>query len=689
MVPTASEGIHGSEDIAVKCGPIIAFLLGLLAAVSGRAAETERLDLGVPEVRRQAVERLERESRQAKAAAWAQARREGWRPRKEANGRIFEVMAIRNGRVIAYVTTNVNAAISTAANLIRNTSPYNLNGAGLSVGIWDGGLVRSTHQELTGRTTLMDAGSVEDHSTHIAGTIGAAGVNADAEGMAPSVAMDSYDWTDDIAEVTSRAMSYAGEPGTIQISNHSYGFAAGWQLEGTDYYWYGTWGNRESESFGIYDTHARDWDVVCADAPYYLPFKSAGNDRIDDAPPAGTLFYYFLGHWRTKTYDPDTDPYDDGWDNGGFDTTPMAANAKNLITVGAVKDAVSAGVRSLGSAAMSPFSGWGPTDDGRIKPDIVANGVSVYSTKAASDSSYGWLGGTSMATANATGSAALLVEYYGELFPGQFMRASTIKGLIIHTADDLGRPGPDYSFGWGLMNVKAAADHMERHHADPAGNRIVEDALDGTHPARSYEFTWTGGSPIRATLCWTDPPASALTGLDDPSPRLINDLDLRVVGPSATTYYPYTLDPSNPATNASTGDNTLDNVEQVFVASPGAAGTYTVQVSHKGTLSGTAQAFSLLITGPADAVVLSIATSSADPDWVDVTWWSAPGFTLYWTGDPPGGPQTWNAVDGAALSDVVDNGDGTWTWTDKGTDTDMGGLAPGDATARFYRVGVN
>jgi subtilisin family serine protease len=677
-----------------RCAHTALLLLCLLAALPAFAAENERPNLGVPETRQQVVEQLMLESRGAKGAAWVLAQRQGWSPKGQVNGRLFELMAIDNGRVYTYVTTNVNAAISTGVNLIRNVSPYNLNGAGLTAGIWDGGLVRASHQEFTGRVSPMDGGTVEDHSTHVAGTIGAAGIVPAAEGMAPSVDIHSYEWTDDVAEMTSRAMSYPGEPGTIQFSNHSYSYIAGWFWDGASYWWYGTWGDRESDYFGLYDTYTRDWDVLCYNAPYFLPFKAASNDRSDDAPPDGTWFYYYMNGWKPKRYDSSKHPYDDGWDNGGFDTIPFVGNAKNIMTVGAVNDAVSGGTRSLGNATMTSFSSWGPTDDGRIKPDIVANGVQLYSSTAGSDSSYDSYSGTSMATPNAMGSAALLVEYYGNLFPGEYMRASTIKGLIIHTADDLGRPGPDYSFGWGLMNAKAAADFIERQHAEPTVNRMLEDVLDGSNPARSYEFTWDGSSPIRATLCWTDPPASAVTGLDNPSPRLVNDLDLRIVGPGGgTTYYPYVLDPSNPLANATTGDNVLDNVEQVFILSPDTPGTYTVQVSHKGTLTDGEQYFSLLISGAASpiqgATVLSITRSGADPAWVEMTWTSGPTFTLYWTGDPPGGPQTWNAVDGSALGDVVDNGDTTWTWTDKGTDPDMGGLAPADVEKRFYRVGAD
>jgi len=86
--------------------------------------------------------------------------------------------------------------------------------------------------------------------------------------------------------------------------------------------------------------------------------------------------------------------------------------------------------------------------------------------------------------------------------------------------------------------------------------------------------------------------------------------------------------------------------------------------------------------------VLSIACSTENHGWVEITWLSGSAFTLYWTADIPGGSQSWDPVDGPGVADVTDNGDGTWTWTDKGADPEMGGQAPGDVEKRLYRVRV-
>ena len=568
-----------------------------------------------------AVDALAQQARADKDAAWKTAREQGWKPREEADGQVSELMAIRDGKVYVYRTENVNAAITTAADQIRNVPPYNLNGSGTVVGVWDAGSIRATHQEFSGRAVSRDGAAAQDHSTHVGGTIGAAGVNPSALGMAPSVALDSYDWDFDTAEMSGRAMSYSGQSGKIQLSNHSYGHVAGWQAN----YWYGTWGARESDTFGIYNSYAAQWDGVCYNAPFYLPFKSAGNDRMDGPPGEGQTFYYFDGSaWIPKSYQAATDPLADGWDNGGYDTIADVGIAKNIMTVGAVNPAVSGGVRSPASAAMTYFSGWGPADDGRVKPDIVADGWFLFSCVASGDAAYDYKSGTSMSSPNAAGSAALLVELHRNLFQGRCIRASTLKGLIIHTADDLGNPGPDYAFGWGLMNAKAAADHMAEEVELPGAGRIVESSLSNTNTSRSMAFLWDRGSPIRVTLCWTDPPGPPLSGLDNPARCLVNDLDLRVVDPSGQTNLPYVLDRLHPSLSATHGDNNLDNVEQVVIPSPAGTGTWTVIVKIDEAITNGAQDYSLLVSGSTIAPLIQHTplvntTDTTEPYAVDAT----------------------------------------------------------------------
>jgi len=208
-----------------------------------------------------------------------------------------------------------------------------------------------------------------------------------------------------------------------------------------------------------------------------------------------------------------------------------------------------------------------------------------------------------MAAPNATGSAALLIQHHANLTSGGVMRASTLKGLLIHTADDLGLPGPDYKFGWGLVNAKAAADLLGDHQAQPSKLRLTEHQLTTATPSRSHAFVWDGVSPIRATLSWTDPAGSSTSTSDLRSPRLVNNLNLKLIGPGGSEHFPFVMPFVGTWTQASmdsaatTGINHTDNVEQVNLAAPPAAGVYQAVVSFSGTLTNGSQHYSLLIDG--------------------------------------------------------------------------------------------
>jgi len=595
-------------------------------------------DLPEDQVRAKMVEYLSNKNLAEKRRAVNWAKEVGMPVREELpGGGVSEIMRLEpDGTPVYYSTNNVQVAKSSQTDLVRDTAPYSVNGSNgtgrFNIGEWDGGSARATHGSLKGRVTQKEGTiTLSDHSTHVAATMIGGPFYPALMGMAPLAGVLSYDFNNDTAEMTAEAQTTAAIGTKVLVSNHSYGSNAGWV--GSQYW--GFWLETEDRKFGQYSSQSVLIDSICFNSPYYQPFFSAGNDRNNPAPATSATFQRLtrttsgvIQQNNPQTYNPAQHPGPDN-QNGGYDTIPDFSGSKNVITVGAVTDALNAaGDRALGATQTAQFSSWGPTDDGRIKPDIVAVGVNVLSASSAGDDRQTTMNGTSMATPGACGSALLLQELYSDNFSGVAMRASTLKALILHTADDLGSAGPDYTFGWGLMNTKKAADMIRSHKGSPINNHMMEDALTTNEASKSYSFNWNGVGPIRVTICWTDPAGTAQGGLDNNTSNLVNDLDLRVAGPGGTTM-PYTLNPASPGTAAATGDNVRDNVEQVYIEAP-TAGTYVVTVNHKGTLTGVngRQNFSLIHEGlRSDAPVIKLSTKlltfstspSSSPDFYSFT----------------------------------------------------------------------
>ncbi len=544
----------------------------------------------------------------------------------------FELVGLdEKNRLVYYTTHNFDAAESTGTSEVWASTPtgYGLTGGGLSIGEWDGGAVLTTHQEFGSRVTQVDgASSLSSHATHVAGTLIAAGVDPSAKGMAYDANLSAHDWNNDDAEMA----AYAA---TGLVSNHSYGTISGWRENNGTWEWWGdtTISATEDDNFGKYSTSARDWDSIAWLAPNYLIVKSAGNDR-NDGPPAGTTSHEVMvfsgGSWvgiPSNTYR----PQDGGVD--GYDCMSIKGTAKNILTVGAVFD-IPGGYSNPNDVVMTSFSNWGPTDDGRIKPDLVGNGVGLYSTSSSGNTNYYNSSGTSMSSPNVAGSLLLLQEMYNDS-NNVFMLSSTLKGLALHTADEAGaNDGPDYSNGWGLLNTKSAADVI----ADTVANRILEENLTN-NATYTYTVYSDGTQPLAATICWNDPPGLPKSALDDTASNLINDLDLRILDSGGSTFQPWILDPANPSAAATTGDNFRDNVEKVFIANP-VAGFYTIQVTHKGTLHGSQpQEFSVIATGLAvSGITAPLADFSASDSTICV------GDMVTFTDLSQNSPDTWSWV---------------------------------------------
>lgn len=523
--------------------------------------------------------------------------------RKEyPDGTIIELQGFENNQPIYTITeSNLNAARTLSTDRVwpGGSGGFSLTGSSDTLHLWDGGKVRNTHQELNGRIILGDGTStLSDHSTHVAGTMIALGVSSSAKGMSYQAKIRAYDNSNDVSEMSTAAANRA------RVSNHSYGQIGGWRydyLGDGRWAWFGTTSISEVEDygFGYYNTKANQWDAIAINAPNYLIVKSAGNDR-NEGPTGSVQHWVWSGTgWVLSS----TERNRDGGPNG-YDCLPYYAVAKNILTVGAV-NIITAGYTGPSSVVMSSFSGWGPTDDGRIKPDVVGAGVNLYSSISTSDNAYATYSGTSMASPNVSGSVGLLLQHQRDLNGNNnSLRSSTMKGLIIHNADEAGSSnGPDYIYGWGLMNTLKVAQLMTENKNSGFNFNIREYTLSA-NDSISIPIPSEGSVPLKATICWTDPAATPLPiSLDPPDLMLRNDLDLRIEK-NGDTFYPWILDPANPSTAASTGDNFRDNVEQVFIQSP-QPGIYTLKIKHKGILTGGSQVVSLIVSGGKSFIVQS------------------------------------------------------------------------------------
>jgi hypothetical protein len=386
----------------------------------------------------------------------------------------------------------------------------------------------------------------------------------------------------------------------LSVASNAYGLTMGWGVTPAcpeHPMWWGGQDLREDPAFGRYGKDAAAVDGLSARTDLLMVWP-AGNERLDTGVAAGqphfhagscaTLFDDFHVQELTLQYG----------------TLGGAAVAKNSLTVGAVRNVARA---ALTSARIGPLdmSSFGPTDDGRIKPDLVAGGEAVRSASARGDDQYSTLSGTSSATAATAGVVALLTELYRTTHAGADPRAAELKALLVQTARESGAPGPDYGTGYGLLDAQAAAELVAADGAGPGSRRLQVAALEGEAP-----LTLMTGEPVaagvalRVTLAWSDPPAPVSTNAqDDATPALVNDLDLVLLAPDGTTsFHPWALDPARPEASATrNAPNRRDNVEVVDVdaADNLVAGRWSVRVeAHSSLWRGRPQPFALVASVP-------------------------------------------------------------------------------------------
>lgn len=410
---------------------------------------------------------------------------------------------------------NYRSTADSRATILKSAGGRNLNGLGVVIGVGDNNDPQ-THIDFTNRLINRSAQPYVNfgsrHGTHVTGTAAGAGLaNELFTGYAPKARV--------ITQTYSGILRYA--PAYVQddsmvVTNNSYG------VNETD-----------CPTFGLYDLYSRVVDQQAFDLPRLQNVFAAGNSATLSCSPNLSNFHTVLGSYQS---------------------------AKNTIVVG--------NTSNTGTIYFS--SARGPVNDGRIKPEISALGEAVASCVGPTPDGYGSAWGTSMASPAVAGGLALLIQRYKQLNANVNPRNGLLKALICNGGTDLGNPGPDYTFGFGWLNLLRSADMLENNH-------YLTSSI-ATGGSNTHNITVpTNTAQLKVMLYWNDPAAAAFA-----SQTLVNDLDLELRDPSSTLTLPFILDTvhTNVNNNATTGVDHLNNIEQVVIANP-AAGTFTATI--KGT----------------------------------------------------------------------------------------------------------
>lgn len=414
---------------------------------------------------------------------------------------------------------NKDAEGITGAKLVQ--TPIALGGAGLTgegvvVGIGDN--VMTKHVDIDDRVIEEFNPSIgSHHAIHVATTVGGAGIkDQQYQGFAPEV--------DLISQFFSGVIAYGPglfEDFNMSLTNNSYGANLG-----------------DCEYAGLYDEVSAYIDEMAINYPKLLNIFAAGNDGANTCPP----------------YPP------------GFGTTAGGYQpSKNNLVVANIGKGVN---------AYHISSSKGPVKDGRIKPEITAIGRTVMS--GFKDDNYGSSSGTSMACPNVTGSAALLTQKYKQMFADDLPDNGLIKILLMNGARDVYNFGPDFKYGFGLMDVNQSVHMLQN-------NQFFIDSIGmGTTQTKSIVIP-TNVRRAKIMIYWNDPAASP--SVDPTASTLVNDLDFSVMTPSSSTLLPWILDPNNPDNLATTGLDSINNVEQISIENP-TPGNYQLNIHGSNVESG-------------------------------------------------------------------------------------------------------
>jgi PGF-pre-PGF domain-containing protein len=521
-------------------------------------------------------------------------------------------------KYIQPVILNDIAANITNVYDVRNT--FGLTGSGQIVAVADTGLDTgfndaTMHDDIEGRIVALhawwsgygDTGAEDNsgHGTHVAGSVLGNGScsNGQYAGMAPE------------AQLVFQALQYEGVGyglvnGTLYTpTNLSLLFQEAYN-DGAKIH-SNSWGSDDETEFGNYTSRSQYVDDFMWDNPDMLIVFAAGNEVVTGSvTPPGT--------------------------------------AKNALTIGASEnDRPSKGSVSDNINEIAYFSSKGPTDDNRIKPDVVAPGTYIISTRSTMpDANYSWGvvnsyyaygGGTSMATPLTAGTAALVRQYYVK-YEYISPSAALLKATLINGAANMSHSSNDQ--GWGRVDIEESLFPVS-----PRTMRYHDDTSLNTSESWNVSYYFSDISEtLKITLVWTDAPSAVFVGT-----TLVNNLDLTVTGPGGTYY-------------GNGAPESVNNVEQVELSSP-PIGLYTLKVNGTNIPLGP-QPFALVISGALDVTPLVITSATAFPATIEANGSDNTTFNVTATGSGGIASVTMNLTAiGGSPTQALTNNSGIWQYT--------------------------